>query len=100
MSPSTPFCPLSNRPETGLGARFSVSLNLNKIRVRQPSSTLIFFGAIGGRAYPSKFLPRKYICIAWIHTPRFMGFFAHPPQRNSLLASCNQMREDWRPIGA
>jgi hypothetical protein len=43
MSNLTPFCPLSNRPGTGLGARFSVSLNLNKIQVRQPSSTLKFF---------------------------------------------------------
>jgi hypothetical protein len=63
VSQSAAFCPLSNRPETGLEAHFSVSLHLNKIRVRQASSTLNFFGAIDGRAYLAKFLPRKYICI-------------------------------------
>jgi hypothetical protein len=43
MATSAPFCPLSHRPEIGLKARFSVSLNLNKTRDRQPSSSLKSF---------------------------------------------------------
>jgi hypothetical protein len=64
LSQVAPFRALCFRPETGPDARFSVSLNPSKNPLRQPSLTLKFFAAIGRRPYLSKFLPRKYICIA------------------------------------